>query len=189
MNNITSTFILIHGMGGTKDDHWYPWLGRELEPFGHKVILKTFPKNLKADIKETMTFLEYIIKGFNGNFNFITHSSGCAPAFKIAEKYKLKNIYIVSGLYEDLGYEEEIESRLYEGGFDYTKIKNNTEKIIQIDSDNDPYIPKEHFIVMSELLDSKRIILEGRRHFGDPEDSPKKFPELLEVIKSDYNDK
>jgi hypothetical protein len=180
---IEQIYIFVHGMSGSKEDHWYPWLEQQLSKRGHKVINKTFPNNLMTERENSIRFAYELIDIYeNRKINFVTHSSGCAIAFRIAEQKKLNNLYIIGGLVEDLGYQEEKQTKLFTGGFQFERIICNTNKIIQIDSDNDPYIRNKHFQLMANKLHSMHVKLSERRHFGDPEDSPKEFPELLELI-------
>jgi predicted alpha/beta hydrolase family esterase len=166
-------------MSGDRTNHWYPWLDKELTKIGCKVDRPTFPNNL---IAREEILLEFASKFIDKNTIIIGHSSGSSVALRIAEKNRIYGSILVGGLYKDLGYEDEIKTGIFAHPWDWEKIKENQNWIIQLDSNNDPFIPQEHFEELAENTNSEHIKLPNRRHFGDEEDIPLEFPELLDAI-------
>lgn len=173
-------FLIIHGMQGKNTDHWYPWLKQQLSKSGFQVKCPNFPNNLESKEHELLDFAQKLI---NKNTIIIGHSSGASLALRISEQNKIYGSVLVSGLFEDLGYKEEQKTGMFSHSWDWRQIRENQNWIIQFNSDNDPYIPTEHFEKLSKHTQSEHIVLPGKRHFGDPEDSPEKFPEILEILK------
>ena len=93
---MTNIFI-IHGVGGTPQENWFPWLKTELEQQGHHVIVPQFPT------PEGQT-LENWLKTLNNYEEFITletiyvgHSLGVPFVLNILERFPAKAAFLVAG--------------------------------------------------------------------------------------------
>jgi len=115
----------------------------------------------------------------------IGHSAGASVILSLLEEInvKIKQAILVAGF------------PFYPGGdpivkqsYDWKKISNNTDEIIFINSDNDPYGHNEvDGRMMLDLVDKKgaiQIILKGVRHMSVSEDNSfVRFPLLLRLVK------
>ena len=152
--------IILHCWGGNSESNWFPWLKKELENKGFEVFCPDLPdsQNPKQDgwLNEAMK-LEY-----DENTILIGHSLGSVLIMRLLEKVKVKAVYLVAGFDEHLGIPEIMN--FFKEPFDYEKIKSNTDKIVMLSSDNDPYIPLEHAQELSKKLDCGLIIFEKMNH-------------------------
>ncbi|HAM96497.1 MAG: Alpha/beta fold family hydrolase [candidate division WS6 bacterium GW2011_WS6_36_26] len=177
--------IILHAMGNTPNDFWYPWLKSNLEQRGYDVWAPQLPDTNNPQISN---WVPYIIN--NGKFNedtiLIGHSAGAAVILSVLEELKVKisQAIIVSGF------------STYPGGdgilkpiYDWEKIRNSAEEIVIINSDDDPYGHNDtRGRIMFDMLDmpnSAQIILKKQGHMGTEEFNQeyKKFPLLLRLVK------
>ena len=177
--------IILHAMGGSPEDFWYPWLESQLKKKGYDVWVPLLPE---ADNPQIDIWVPYIIE--NGKFTedtvVIGHSAGAAVILLVLEelKAKISQAVLVSGF------------SFYPGGdgilkpaYDWKKIKTNVGEMIFINSDNDPYGHNDvRGRMMLEMLDmpgSAQIIMKGQGHMGSKEFNQqyKEFPLLLRLIK------
>lgn len=178
---MVSKIIFIHGNGGsTINDNWFPWVKKELEVLGAKVIAENFPDSIEA---KSSVWLPFILSlGADEHSILVGHSSGAVAAMRFAEQNRILGSVLVSGSYTDLEEESEKVSGYFNDPWDWEKIKNNQKWIVQFASTDDPYIPIEEARYIHEKLDTEYHELDNQGHFGWDK-GKKEFPELVETIK------
>jgi uncharacterized protein len=174
--------ILIPGNGGgTPQDHWLPYLERELSKLGIEVINKQFPDALLARKEYWLPFIKHL--GADEDTIIIGHSSGAVAAMRYVENNKLLGSVLVGACYTDLGEESEKKSHYYDEPWDWNAIKNNQKWIIQFASTDDPFIPIEEARNIHNNLDTEYYEYTDQGHFGHSAMPRKEFPELVEALK------
>lgn len=140
--------ILLHGSSGTPDGFWLPSIKKYLENNGYEAWAPQLPKPEAPDLKIQLPF----VLG-NGKFNnetiIVAHSAACPLTLSILENInvKIKKVILVSGYARPLGKMEDESLKKLEAAaepilqktYNWEKIKNNVEKIVFINSDNDPW--------------------------------------------------
>jgi len=171
---------VFHGWGSTSKDNWFPWLKNELEKKGHEVFCPDLPDTEFPDqdkwLKKAMEFK------YDENTILVGHSSGSVLILHLLMRFKVKAAYLVSAFLTTLGIDD--IKALFKTEFDYEKIKSNAEKIVIMNSDDDPYIPLENVQDLQKKLDSSMIIFEKMEHLSAGTDNFK-FPELLSLIENE----
>ncbi len=179
MNLKKIKIILIHGNGGgTAEDNWFPYLKKEFEQLGIKVVAKTFPDNDLAREKYWLPFLKNEL-GTDENTIIIGHSSGAVVAMRFAEENKVLGSVLVSACYTDLGDEKEKISGYYNRPWNWQAIMENQKWIIQYASVDDPYIPISEAHYVRDHLNSQYFEYADQKHFYPKFD----FPEIVQVVK------
>ncbi|HCR36109.1 TPA: alpha/beta hydrolase [Candidatus Woesebacteria bacterium] len=173
--------ILLHGNGGsTVEDNWFPYAKLEFEKLGLEVISKTFPDNKLARLEYWLPFLKDELKA-DENTILIGHSSGAVAALRFAENNKIYGSVIISASYTDLGEKSERVSGYFDKPWNWEKIKNNQNWIIQFASTDDPYIPIIGPRYIHEKLDTEYHEFTNKGHFGW-DTGMKEFPELIKIL-------
>ncbi len=181
---------IIHKWSGTLKSDWYPWLKKELEAKGFKVIVPAMPNPDKPIIEERVSFLKKLIPFPDEGTIFIGHSIGCQTIMRYLEslpdKTKVGQIVFVAGWF-NLDNLEDKESReiakpWIETPINSKKIKRIAQEITVFLSSNEPYgFVKENSKIFKEKLGAKVIILKNKGHFTK-EDGITIIPELLDEI-------
>lgn len=174
--------IFIPGNGGgdiNGPEGWFPFVQKELEKTGLKVISQNFPDPIKAREKNWLPFIKKL--GADENTILIGHSSGAVAALRYAEKNKILGSVLVSASYTDLGMESEKVSGYFNHPWDWDKIKQNQSWIIQFHSIDDPFIPIKEARFIHQKTNSDYQEFTNQEHFGYP--TPKsEFPELVDAV-------
>jgi uncharacterized protein len=162
--------IFIPGNGGgdiNDPEGWFPYLKKELEALGLKVISENFPDPIEAKEKIWLPFITKL--GADENTILIGHSSGAVAALRYAQNFKILGSVLVSACYTDYPW-------------DWEKIRNNQKWIIQYHSTDDPFIPIEEARYIHQKTNSEYHEDTSQEHYGYP--TPKReFPEIVEEIK------
>ena len=177
-------YFIIHGSFGSSEEHYLPWLKKELSKHG-EVISVDFPIG-----KDNQTFenwskeLEKFKNKINEETIFIGRS--IAPIFIV--KYLMKNNLKVKKLICISGFNGFINIPDY----DYVnksflmdsidEFKSHTKETVCIYSDNDPYVPYYLLDMFARCLASKVEIIKGGGHFNIDSGYGEKFEEILKYI-------
>ncbi|MFA6991897.1 MAG: alpha/beta hydrolase [Candidatus Gracilibacteria bacterium] len=177
-----STFFIIHGVGGTPEENWFPWLKSELEKIGHKVIIPQFPTPENQTLKNWMKIYESYQKDFTEPPILIGHSLGVPFILDILEKYPAKSAYLVSGFVDKADNKFDSGMKTFaQKLFDWPTIKTNCKTFAIFHSDNDPYIKLEKGQEVAKLLDTPLTFIKNAGHFNETSGYTK-FPLLLNTI-------
>ena len=178
--------IIFHGTEGSPEGNWFRWLERELTRNGIEVWLPKLPNADHPSLKE---WTDFVFKNCPFDIDektiLIGHSSGGILVLTVLQRLtkKVKAAFCVSAFRDNDFLKWTANSRLFDESFDFAKIKNHTNSLTFIQSDNDPYVPVEHAKYLAANTGGKLIIIPKQGHFN-LENSPKykKFPQLLKMI-------
>jgi hypothetical protein len=174
--------ILVHGNGGaTAEGCWFPWVAHMLREMGFEVISPTMPDNVEAKAAIWLLYLREVC-GADEQTIIVGHSSGAVAALRLAETTRILGSILVAPCYTDLGMESEALSGYYDHPWNWQAIKQNQHFIVQLASQDDPFIPVREARFIHEQLDSEYHEFTDREHFGWPTDI-KELPEVIEIVR------
>lgn len=183
--------IIIHRWDGNPRGDWYPWLKKELERIGFKVMVPAMPNASEPQIEEWISHLKKVVGKLDEETYFVGHSIGCQTILRYLEKEnfsgKIPEVIFVAGWFklDDLEDEEvkEIADPWINTPIDFNKIKQKIKKLTVFLSSNEPYgFVKENQRNFKEKLGADVIIEDNKGHFTE-EDGIIEVPEVLKIIK------
>lgn len=163
--------FIVHGVYGSPDENWLPWLKKELEKKGWKVFIPQFPTpeghNLFNWLKVWKQYQEYM----NEDSIVIGHSMGASFLLSVLEKLEkpIKAALFVAGFANLLGVDKEIDElnkTFLDKRFDWERIRNNCQKFYIFQSDNDPYVAWGKAKELADNLGVEMILVKGAGHFN-----------------------
>lgn len=177
--------FLFHCWGGDSRSCWSGSLADHFLAKGIPVIAPNFPDSNNPKIEKWLEEIRLNNPKFDQKDKWILvgHSLGCPTILRLLENFKeeerVKAIILVAGFAKDLGISQ--IKNFVENEFNWSKIKSKTEKIIVINSDNDPFIDLEEGKRMAQMLGAKFIIEHNAGHINEGSGF-KKYPKLVELI-------
>lgn len=184
--------IIVHRWDGNPNGDWYPWLKKELEKKGFKVIVPIMPNSDEPQIKKWVPHLKKVVGNLNEETYFVGHSIGCQTLLRYLEKEnfkgKIPGVVFVAGWFKlaNLENEEikEIAKPWINTPINFNKVKSKIGKLTVFLSSNEPYdYVKENEIIFKEKLEAKVIIEKNKGHFTE-EDGIVKIPEVLNLFET-----
>ncbi len=158
--------LILHCWYGDPKSYWYPWLKSELTQKDYDVLIPELP-TMKTDLPDmelqlkTVKDLHWVDKGTV----VVGHSLGCLLALRMAERYKVGKLILVSGWdFNDLSSEHRL---FWKDPIGHQLIKKNVKQIVCVTSDNDPYFTAFQVGEMNKRLGGKLIVVKGAGHFTD----------------------
>jgi predicted alpha/beta hydrolase family esterase len=144
VQNMTS-YLVLHGLGGSIDGHWQEWLTRELRKRGNRVWFPQFPQWDHPDKETWLNCLDETINEIpdDGPLVVITHSLGCILWIHYASQRnarKVDRLIMVCPPSNQLD-QEEIQN-FFPLPVDKTHLRTIAQKSFLILSTNDPFLPQ-----------------------------------------------
>ncbi|XP_031562219.1 serine hydrolase RBBP9-like [Actinia tenebrosa] len=166
-----------NGCGDVQESNWYGWLREKLTEKNVKCLLKNMPDPIVARESVWLPFMEQELCCGEDTI-IVGHSSGAEAAMRFAEKHKVHGIVLVSACVTDLGDSNEAASGYYNRPWEWTKMKDNTQWIVQFGSTDDPFISFDEQKEVANGTKAEFHQYSNKGHFN--QDS---FPELLKLLK------
>jgi uncharacterized protein len=188
------TAIIIHGWDGKPKLGWFAWLEEELKKKGLKVIKPNMPNPEEPEIGAWLKKLSSLVKTADKETFFVGHSMGCQTILRFLEKSdfkKIGGIILVAGFmtlteftYTETPEFEEDMRRIAKPWvttkIDFKKIRDKTDNIVCIFSDNDPFVDLKNSKIFEKELGAKIIIEHNKGHFEEA--NTKTIPAVLKEM-------
>ena len=180
--------IIVHGWEGSPQEGWYPWIAAEMVRKGWSVQVPAMPNAAQPEQSRWVPHLVDIGGKVDRNTFFVGHSLGCITILRFLERLKsqekIGGVILVAGFDKPLKYKE--LKNFFQESIAWNRIKKNCKKFVTIHSEDDPYVPVENGLRLEKNLDTKRIVVNGLKHFSG-DDGVARLPlvlqELLEISK------
>lgn len=170
--------LILHAWYNTPQNHWYPWLKKELEKKGYNVDIPDLP-TMNTALPDLAKHVNVAEKYVTGETIVIGHSLGALLGMRLAEKHDFKKLILIAGW--DFN-ELTPEHRLYwQMPMDHAAIKSHVKNVYVVSSDNDPYVTAFTAEEMCKRLGGKFILVKGAGHFTK-EFGITKIPEILTLF-------
>ncbi len=182
---------LVHCWGGTSDDGWYPWLDRKISNNDNEVIRFNMPNTGSPTISSWVEMLNSKVNNLDENTYFIGHSIGCQTIMRYLEK---KDVSKIGGMlfvtpWLDLLPKAIEDEESYNIAYpwlnepiSFDKIKNFTNNIYCIFSDDDYFVSLEQEKEFKNKLDANTIIVSNKGHISQ-DDNVYELQEILDLSK------
>ncbi len=182
--------ILIHGLDGNPDNHWFPWLKKELEKRDYVVHTPNLPKGKSVTLEEWEDAFKEYRKHLDQESIIIAHSLGVPFALKVLEKKvrPIRAAFLVGGFISEPrnDYDEKLRTFIQE--FDFEEIKKKAKDFFLYASDNDDVIPLGKTRELSDKLGEDITIIEGAGHFTSEENFEEFEDLLVDIISVEHTE-
>jgi len=178
------TVFIFHGTAGYPEENWFPWLKRNLEALGCKVVVPQFPTPKNQSPENWFNVFEKYKKDFTPDTILIGHSLGGTFLLRLLEKsdIKIKASFLVAAPIGVQPIKNYLTDKPFlDQPFNWKKIKEHCQKFFVFHSDNDHFVPLGNGEQLAKNLGTKLIFISGCGHFNKAAGFDK-FKLLLEKI-------
>lgn len=161
--------IIVHGYGGYADKNWFPWLKTQLIDAGLKVVVPNMPNTDAPELSLWLNHLSQVVGQIDSDTYFVGHSLGCPTILRLLEGLrdgqKVGGILLVAGFAEPIHFTE--LNSFTEHPWNDSRIKNATNKVVLINSDNDPHVPLEMGERMRDRFGAELYVMHNAEHINE----------------------
>jgi hypothetical protein len=177
--------FIFHGTFGSPGENWFPWLSEKLSEQDHEMIVPKFPTPDGQTLENWMRVIRPYLGLIDRKTILIGHSLGATFLLSLLERLntKIRASFLVAGFTGLLGNDDldQLNKSISVRLFNWNKIKKNCERFYIFSSTNDPYVPLEKGIELSQNLDSDLIRFNKAGHFNS-RSGYSQFPELVQYL-------
>ena len=174
--------LILHGIYGSPDENWFPWLKKELEREDIEVVIPHLPTKEPLKPEDWWEAFKEYESLINEDTIIVGHSLGAAFALKIIEKHPVAAALFVAPAWGKTDNEfTPVMQAVADQKFDWKKIKRNCKNFTVLYSDNDPYLSIDHGKNLAKHLNAKEIFISGGGHLN-ASSNYLEFPTLLTEI-------
>lgn len=177
--------LIIHGTAGYPEENWFPWLKKQLEERGYKVIVPQFPTPENQNPEHWFKTLSSYESSFSEETIIVGHSCGGLFLLRVLEKLnvKIKAAVFVAASVGILPLKHhEVDLPFLEKPLDWEKIRKSASHFFVFHSEDDPYICIENGEKIAQEVGTDLIRLKDAGHFN-AKSSYTTFELLLEKLK------
>jgi len=183
-----TTVFIFHGVNGSPDENWFPWLKTKLQKTGITAIVPRFPSPDHPELTGWLDHLKQYEPLPDCKSILVGHSLGSALALRILERRTepVKATFLVAPVWGVMKNKfDPLMMSFTAAPYDWKKIKKNAGEIHIINSDNDPYITLEKTEALASNLGSNVTLIGNGGHFNAAAGFTE-FPQLLNMIQESY---
>lgn len=175
---------IIHGYTGYPDKNWFPWLKSELEKLGAEVKVLAMPHTEAPQYSEWLPYIKSKVINPDENTYFVGHSLGCITILQylnnLEQGIKVGGVVLVAGFSTPIHFTE--LNSFFDVPLNEDKIKNDTNKIVAINSDNDPHVPYWQAEELEKRFGAELVKVHNGQHLNEKA-GYKEIPLVLEKLK------
>ncbi|MBI2635923.1 serine hydrolase family protein [Candidatus Peregrinibacteria bacterium] len=182
-----STVFIFHGIYGTPQENWFPWMKGELEKSGHRVIVPAFPNFDRPILDEWMRHIEKYEKDVDSETTFVGHSLGAAFALRLIGRMHqhIYACYLASPVWEVMGNEfDPLMKGFTEAPYDWNVIRKYCDRFTVLHGGDDPYIRHEKSAALAVHLGIDLVEIPRGGHLNTAA-GYRQFPLLRDLILSE----
>ncbi|QNE17839.1 serine hydrolase family protein [Kribbella qitaiheensis] len=175
---------IFHGYGASPEDHWFGWLGGQLDADGIPTTIPLLPDSQAPDPTRWAEVVRTEVGTPDENSIVVAHSLGCLTVLRhlrsLPGPWRLGTLVLVSGFLDHLPAFPELDTFIGDG-CDAEGLSNHVDRLTIIRSDADPYVPPGHTDRLAGLLGASAKVVPGAGHFL-ASDGVVALPEALAAI-------
>ncbi len=189
--------LVAHGLNGSSNENWFPWIKKVLEKNYWKVSVPDLPNSDHPAIEQ---WTSVISNELQENCVAVGQSLGCPAILNAIQTSgkKINKLILVAPVNPNQEWGQlhkqypaadwAAVKSFADIKFDWKKINQLVQKIIIYYSDNDPYIPVNSIeFYKKNLPQADYKFLLGKSHFSKSTANMTEFPEILDDIQSRPN--
>lgn len=179
-----ATAFIFHGLGGSPQANWFPWLKAELEAAGLEVIVPAFPNPDAPTLQAWMDHFVQYEHLVNDESIIIGHSLGGAFALRLLERRDtpIRAAFLVASVYGPMGNELDPRVSTFNAPlYAWSKIHRAAKEFHIIHSNDDPRIPLQQAEKAAARTGTHVEMIEGGKHLNAAAGFTE-FPYLRAVI-------
>ncbi len=177
--------FLFHGIEGSPDENWFPWLKKQLEAQGHMVTVPAFPHPAQPVLPEWLEAMEPYRSLINEQTVLVGHSLGALFLLSLLASLDqpIAAAFLVSGFLTLPVNDFTPPMKSFLQSFEQQRLHALCPHFAVFHGDDDPYVPLEKAQELSDFLSAPLHVIPHGGHLNAAAGYTS-FPALLSAINS-----
>ncbi|MFH0770446.1 MAG: alpha/beta fold hydrolase [Candidatus Peregrinibacteria bacterium] len=170
LRNAAPTAFIFHGLLGSPEENWFPWMKKKLEGRGFRIIVPPFPCPDRPKLSSWMQYFKQYHPFIHEQTILIGHSLGATFTLRLlmALKKSVRATFLVAPVWHAKHNAWDPLMRSFTAApYDWKRIRNNAGVLSVLYSDNDPYVSPEKSSLLASHLGVEPVLIEGVGHFNE----------------------
>jgi uncharacterized protein len=190
LENIMSTIVVSHAYGNDENSVWYPYLGEQLQPLGHKVEVPNLPgTQAPSPAPWRAALAERALTAPASETVLVGHSIGGVNVLRFLEQHDadrdgvLAGVLLVATPAHEVGYDA--LAAFFAEPFDWAKIRRSARRFHVLIAADDAVLtpnPFEHVAIFVNDLGATATVTAEGAHFGAGPDDHIEVPEAVRLV-------
>ena len=192
MTNKSGNVYIIHDYQSTSNDHWYPWLSRQVKKLGIDAKRIMLANPLEPKMQDWQQSLAVQIPQMDADTILVAHGLSCLSVLKFIEQHYLTHrkailgVVMVAGFDQPLVMWSELNDLVRSVKLDFKTLSKSYKYGVMYFSNNDPHVPTAMSLSLAHRLLNTQIFEVLQAGHFEKTDGYADFPQLLEVIQRLY---
>lgn len=188
MKNITKKVYIVPDYQATSNDHWYPWLSRQIKDAGFEAKRIMLANPFQPDLEEWQHNLKLQIPSLDEHSFIVAHGLGGLNALKFLEEHysrtqlKIGGLMLVAAFDTPLVAWSELNKMVQAVKLDLNNLSHGAKRFVMLLSSNDPYVLAPISLRLGHSLNAQIFEIKNAGHFNKL-DGYADFSKLLELLK------
>lgn len=188
MKNITKKVYIVPDYQATSNNHWYPWLSRQIKDAGFEAKRIMLANPFQPDLEEWQHNLKLQIPPLDEHSFIVAHGLGGLSALKFLEDHynrtqlKIGGLMLVAAFDTPLVAWSELNKMVQAVKLDMNNLSQAAKRFVMLLSSNDPYVPAPISLRLGHSLNAQIFEIKNAGHFNKL-DGYADFSKLLELLK------
>jgi hypothetical protein len=159
--------VLLHGLAGSPNYIWLPWLRAELEKAGAEVWAPSLPSPLAPKLDVWLDATRDAAATWGPDTVIVGHSLGGVLALRLIEHVcprPIRGVVLVSSPFSSIARFDWLVT-FFDEPIDWAKLRSMASSFTVLNARNDIVVPFDHSLRYSEQLGARLVLEEKGSHF------------------------
>ncbi len=191
MTTSSGNVYIVHDYQSSSNDHWYPWLSRQVKALGitAKRIMLANPQ--QPDMQDWQQSLVTQIPSMDAHTILVAHGLSALSVLKFVQHHHqthhcaIRGVILVAGFDQPVVGWSELNDLVRHLKLDFPVLSRSFKQAVMFISSNDQHVPTVVSLKLAHRLNAQIFEIREAGHF-QKNDGYIEFPQILEVIQRLY---
>ncbi|CAB1216811.1 RBBP9/YdeN family alpha/beta hydrolase [Acinetobacter bouvetii] len=169
MSQFQKKVYIVHGDQASPNDHWFPWLGQQIQHSGHVARRLILPDANTPNFQNWQHALGLQMPQLDQDSIVVAHSLGCLASLhfltKALSEKQIKGLILVAGFKDKLTALPELDGFIRQAKLDMAILQKQIATRVLFFSCDDPYVSPPKAVLLGHYINAQMQEVNHAGHF------------------------